>query len=165
MLIFSCSAPGSLMLFGEHAVLHGKLALCCAVDQRIRVELTPRSDQQIYLSSPLGQLVVNLRDFTVQAPFEFVLTALDRYRNLLPQGFDLTVKADFSATMGLGSSSAVTVATVGTLSQWLGWSYSPEQLFQESKAVVLQVQGVGSGADVAAAVLGGSWHIGPCLCK
>ncbi len=152
---FSGSAPGSLMMFGEHAVLHGKLALCCAVDQRIRVELAPRSDSQIHLHSPLGQRVFNIKDFTIQPPFEFVLTALDHYRNHFQQGFDLTVKAEFSSTMGLGSSSAVTVATLGALSQWLGLPYSSQELFQEAKTVVLQVQGVGSGADVAAAVFGG----------
>lgn len=155
-MIFSGSAPGSLMLFGEHAVLHGKQALCCAVDQRICVTVTPRQDQEIHLSSPrLGMDVIDLNAFAIRAPFTFVLTAIDQYRPQIQRGFDLTVNADFCATMGLGSSSAVTVATVGTLAQWLGRALSPQELFNESKAVVLRVQGVASGADVAAAVLGG----------
>ena len=33
------SAPGSLMLLGEHAVLHGKQALVGSINRRIYVEL------------------------------------------------------------------------------------------------------------------------------
>lgn len=144
------------MLFGEHAVLHGKQALCCAVDQRIRVTLTPRADREIHLaSSTLGVCKIDLDSFTIQSPFEFVLTAIDRYRDQIARGFDLAINAEFAATMGLGSSSAVTVATLGTLTQWLGVSLPSTELFNEAKAVILRVQGMGSGADVAAAVFGG----------
>ena len=38
-MIYLGSAPGTLMLFGEHAVLRGKQAICCAVNQRIHVSL------------------------------------------------------------------------------------------------------------------------------
>jgi mevalonate kinase len=130
--------------------------MCCAVYQRIRVTLTPRSDQQIHLSSStLGSCVIDLESFVVRAPFEFVLTAIDRCRAQIRSGFDLMITAEFASTMGLGSSSAVTVATVGVLAQWLGQTLSLQELFSEAKAVILQVQGLGSGADVAAAVFGG----------
>ena len=154
--MISASAPGSLMLFGEHAVLHGKQALCCAVDQRIRVSLIPRQDRQIHISSPgLGNLATSLDSLTVKAPFEFVLTAIASYREQISCGFNLTITAEFAATMGLGSSSAVTVATIGALTQWLGLDLSAHELFHQAKAVILAVQGAGSGADAAAAVFGG----------
>lgn len=153
---FSASAPGSLMLFGEHAVLHGKLAICCAVDQRIQVTLTPREDKQIrIISATLGEHSLSLTQFSIRPPFEFILTAIDQLRSRIQQGFDLTIHASFAATMGLGSSSAVTVATVGVLRQWLELPTNARELFQEAKTVVLRVQGLGSGADVAAAVFGG----------
>lgn len=152
---FSSSAPANLMLFGEHAVLHGLQALCCAVDQRIHVELTPRPDNQIHLHSALGSCVVTLDQVKIQTPFEFVLTAIDHYRNHFRTGFDLTITAEFAATVGLGSSAAVSVATVAVLASWLGLHLSPLQLFNDAKAVIVAVQGVGSGADVAAAVFGG----------
>ncbi len=154
--MFSSSAPGSLMLFGEHAVLHGKQALCCAVDQRIHVTLRPRQDRQIHISSRrLGKCVLDLETFAIQPPFEFVLTAIDQLRAYIRQGFELDIHADFCSSMGLGSSSAVTVAAMGTLARWLELDWSLQDLFQESKQVILRVQGVGSGADVAAAVFGG----------
>jgi len=152
---FSSSAPGSLMLFGEHAVLQGQQALCCALDQRIWVTLTPRRDRWVELSSSLGKDLIDLDSFVVRPPFEFVLTAVNRYRSQMSHGFSLSIHSEFSSTMGLGSSSAVTVATVATLWQCLGITRSAKELFLESKSVVLQMQGVGSGADVAAAVYGG----------
>ncbi|MBS0349807.1 MAG: mevalonate kinase [Proteobacteria bacterium] len=163
-LIYTASAPGSLMLFGEHAVLYGKQALCCAVDQRITVTLKPRVDRKIQIQTlQLGAGIFDLDNLEPKAPFEFILTATQQLHEHLPSGFDLSVQADFSSTMGLGSSSAVTVATLGALSQWLGFNFSKEQLFQEAKAVILTVQGVGSGADVAAAVYGGivAYRINP----
>lgn len=154
-MIFSASAPGSLMLFGEHAVLHGKQALCCALNQRIRVTLIPRNDTKIHVISPLGHYQTDLNSLSVVAPFEFVLTAIAHFRKQVSQGFDLEIVAEFASTMGLGSSAAVTVAVVGVLAQWLQLNYSSQQLFADAKNIILMVQGVGSGADVAAAVFGG----------
>lgn len=155
-MMYSSSASASLMLFGEHAVLHGMQAICCAADQRIRVSLTPRDDHEIHLhSAALGSLTTTLENLTVIPPFQFVLTAIEYYRAQILSGFDLVIDAEFSATLGLGSSAAVTAATLGTLSQWLGAPLSSLALFQAAKQVVLQVQGIGSGADVAAAIFGG----------
>ena len=48
---FKASAPGSLMLLGEHAVLHGKPALVGALDKRITVTLTPMRHDRIEIIS------------------------------------------------------------------------------------------------------------------
>jgi mevalonate kinase len=41
MLMYKASAPGSLMLLGEYAVLHDYPALVCAIDKRISVIIEP----------------------------------------------------------------------------------------------------------------------------
>jgi len=152
---FVASAAGSVMLFGEHAVLHGMQAVCCAIGQRMKVTLTPRADQTLIIRSALGMAEMTLSTFAIRPPFQFVLTAIEHYQSQITKGFDLSIEADFSSTMGLGSSSAVTVATVGVLTQSLGITLSALELFEVAKAVVVKVQGLGSGADVAAAVFGG----------
>lgn len=152
----SASAPASLMLMGEYAVLHGHRALVCAVDKRMRVIMSWRDDTTIRIeSTALGVHVTSLADLSVVKPFQFVLTILKRYQQQLKQGLDIFITADFSTTIGFGSSSAVTVATLKALTSLLGLALSPMALTEEGRAIVQAVQGRGSGADIAAAVYGG----------
>ncbi len=149
------SAPGKLMLMGEHAVLRGRLALVCAVDQRISVELKPRRDREVTIQSMLGRHRCDLDTLTVQEPFEFVLGVLVRYGARLPSGFELTIESQFPDTVGLGSSAAVTAATTAVVHAWLRESNDKRVVFEDSWSVIREIQGKASGADVAASVYGG----------
>lgn len=150
------SAPGSLMLLGEYAVLHGKQALVCAVDKRITVCLIPRSDQQITIHAQgFSSYTTQLTQLKIEKPFQFVLGALKHYQSKLKQGCDIEITSDFSEQIGLGSSAAVTVATLVALAAWFNMKFSLLELIRQGRHVVYQVQGVGSGADVAASVYGG----------
>lgn len=154
---FKASAPGSLMLLGEYAVLYGKPALVCAVDKRITVKLTPRKDNVVHIESDLhGQYETTLPQLKIEKPFQFVLAALLQYQSKLRNGCDIVITSNFSDQIGLGSSASVTVATLAALSLWLNTkTLSLSELSRQGKNVVRAVQGVGSGADIAASVYGG----------
>ena len=143
------------MLLGEYAVLHGQHALVCAIDKRMHVTLTPRDDEQIILNSALGHYETTLSQLQITPPFQFVLATLHSLKKHLRQGCDIKIESEFSATIGFASSAAVTVATLAALSEWLELSFSTSQLIKRARKVVRDVQGSGSGADVAACVLGG----------
>ena len=143
------SAPGSLMLMGEHAVLHGRRALVCAVNRRLRVRVQPRKDDQVRLHSHLGRLELALDHVRPIPPFQFVLAAIRRYRGRLTGGLDLRIESEFSSTVGLGSSAAVTVATCAALERLTGGRPGRPALLRTAREVVREVQGLGSGADVA----------------
>ncbi|RDE24972.1 GHMP kinase [Motiliproteus coralliicola] len=157
------SAPGTLMLLGEHAVLHGSRALVLAVDKRIRVELTPLDEPQLEIESALGQYRAPIDQRHADATFSFILAAFEHCYTAFAveagispgTGVRLQVESDFSHLVGLGSSAAVTVATLAVLNRWLGQSPNSDQLFEQARAVMLRVQGRGSGADLAAAIEGG----------
>lgn len=154
--IFKASAPGSLMLLGEHAVLHNRKALVMALNQRIQTTLKPRQDDKIVINSALGQYETTLSTFNKKAPFQFVLAAIETYKSLLRQGFTLDIQADFSHTLGFGSSAAVVVATLKVVSNYCSESpLNGLELFNKAKKIIIDVQGMGSGADVAASVFGG----------
>ena len=155
MRLYSASAPGSLMLLGEHAVLHGQPALVCAIDKRIHVTLTPRGDTKLILSSVLGEYETNLSELTLHPPFQFVLGSLKRYQGILKKGCQIQIESEYSSKTGLGSSAAVTVATLAVVRTWLGRSLLPFDLLKEACLVIQEVQGTGSGADAAASVYGG----------
>lgn len=149
------SAPGSMMLLGEHAVLHGHYALVCALNRRIHVALAPRADREIHITSSLGRTSLTIDAIEVKDPLTFVLASLKRRQTDLTTGFDLTVQSEFTHKAGLGSSAAVTAATTAALALWLDGAADPGHVLKESIAVIRDVQGLGSGADAAASVFGG----------
>lgn len=149
------SAPGKLMLMGEHAVLHGRHAVVGAVNRRIFVTLSPRHDTNVTLSSNLGNWCGTLDTLKPARPFRFLLEAA-RTANLT-KGFDLIVESDFPPTVGLGSSSAVTVAACAAFHLFAN-DEEPTRgaLLDRALDVIRSVQGgAGSGADAAAATYGG----------
>lgn len=152
---FKASVPGSTMLLGEYAVLHQGWALVCAVDQRITVQLTPRTDNQIEIISSLGSYQAHMDQLEMAPPFQFVIAALKKYQHQITQGCTLTIESEFSEKIGLSSSAAVTVATVSVIAKWLQITYTSIELIQQVHHIIQHVQGIGSGADVAACVLGG----------
>ena len=125
---FKASAPGSLMLLGEHAVLHGQPALVCAVNRRIHVSLAPRNDGAIRITSSLGRYSASIDRIKPAKSFRFVVAAIRRFGRKLTTGFDLRIDSEFSHKIGFGSSAAVTVATLAVLSKWLNGSGSPRKL-------------------------------------
>ena len=162
------SAPGSLMLLGEHAVLHGRRALVCAIDQRINVEVFQTLEETLKIDSALGTYEAPLDDLNDHPDFRFVLDAVKQYPQ--EQGIELKITSEFSSDIGFGSSAAVTVATHAALMNFprsrtsatddcrAGAETPPldkEELFKRSLATIHRVQGRGSGADVAASVFGG----------
>jgi mevalonate kinase len=149
------SAPGSLMLFGEHAVLHGRRALVAAVERRVHVMLTPRSDARVVLRSALGDVTTDLADCRVPPALRFVGAAIAHRRASLASGFELAIESAIDPTLGFGSSAAVTVATLAALARMGGDGVDAARLLDDSVGVIRAVQGRGSGADAAASVHGG----------
>ncbi len=172
------------MLLGEHAVLHGRRALVCAINKRITVEVFQCLEKVVQISSVLGTYEAPLGNLTDHPDFRFVLDVVKQYP--LEQGIELKIESEFSSDIGFGSSAAVTVATHAALMNNPprpslgsghpsrgGDSFNPplegcpqggagglpdlflRELFMRSLATIHRVQGRGSGADVAASVFGG----------
>jgi len=144
------------MLMGEHAVLHGYPAVICAVNRYITVCLTPRSDTKVSIHSDLlGDYSSTIDELKNKQSFQFVLAAIKLWRKKIFFGFDLEIHSDFSDRIGLGSSAAVTVATLAALQKWLENDIDLKVIYQMGLDVILAVQGMGSGADITVSVLGG----------
>jgi len=157
------SAPGKLMLFGEHAVVYGRPCIVTAVDQRISVEINLMEGSNIELKAP----DVQIKSFKagVTTPMDelpkgasFVFTAVKNFfkEYKISSGLKITTKSDFSSKFGFGSSSAVTVCVVKGLSELFEIRISNRKMFDICYKTVLDVQGVGSGFDLAAAIWGGT---------
>lgn len=150
------SAPGSLMLLGEHAVLHGKRALVCAINRRITVQLFQSLGNSVGIVSSLGNYQSPLNHLADHPSFRFVLQAIKQHRDQIPSGFELRIDSEFLADIGFGSSAAVTVATHAALMRWTrNQAPKHQELFSQCLETVHAVQGRGSGADLAASIFGG----------
>lgn len=148
------SAPGSIMITGEHAVVYGHRAIVAAVEQRITADLTPRSDRIVTIRSGIAAtLETSLDELAEGGTYKFVLAAIALHRDKLATGFDLSITSEIDPTLGLGSSAAVTVAVLGALKRMLG--KGTDETHTDALAIVRSIQGRGSGADLAASCYGG----------
>lgn len=150
------SAPGNLMLMGEHAVLFGHRALAAAVDLRLTISAKPRQDRQIRIFSDLGRFEADLDQMLPACPeMKFIHQGLLNFQSQLKTGFDWHIEMAFSSTVGLGSSAAVTIASVALLHYFSGKTFDRRAIFDDAYLIVQQVQGRGSGTDLAASAYGG----------
>lgn len=148
------SAPGSIMITGEHAVVYGHKAIVAAIEQRITVELKPRADRMISITSAIADpLQTQLGAAEADGPYRFVLAAIKMHEADLATGFDLTISSEIDPTLGLGSSAAVTIATLGAVQTYAGASL--DDTHEKALRIIRKIQGRGSGADLAASFMGG----------
>jgi mevalonate kinase len=159
------SSPGKLMLFGDHAVVHGRQCLVTAVNQRLMVTVESVGEiGQITLNAPEVDLLnfeIKLKEFKLDElpkSARFVAQAVKNFaeKHQLKSGLQIKTASEFSATFGFGSSSAVTAATIKALSELHSLSLSNQEIFELAYKTVLDIQGVGSGFDLAAAIWGGT---------
>ena len=143
--MMTISAPGKLMLMGEHAVVYGYPCLVTAVSERLSVSIEETEDEKITIDAPQ----VKDTRFVDQAIIDGCLAF-----GIKHHGLHIATHSNFSNCYGFGSSSAVTVATLYALALLFQKKITNKALFELAYKTVLTIQGVGSGFDVAAATYG-----------
>jgi len=156
------------MLFGEHAVIHNYPCLVTAVDQRVQVSVEAIDDPVVFIDTPhlmdQGESIsipINklLTDQLLNPHTKFIVASIQKVfsRFKIQQGLRIRTSGLVNS-FGLGSSSAVTVATVFSLLNLFNIPYDNQLLFDLSFLSVLEVQKLGSGFDVASAIYGGTLY-------
>jgi mevalonate kinase len=145
----SASAPGKVILFGEHAVVYGQPAIAVPVTQvraTATVETAPPGSGLAIIASDLGEgisLATAPQDEPLAAAARRTLTHLSA-----PEpDITLTISSTIPIASGLGSGAAVSAALVRTLASFLGHTLEPAQV----SALVFEVErihhGTPSGID------------------
>jgi len=143
--MITISAPGKLMLMGEHAVVYGFPCIVTAVSERLAVSIEETNDEKITIDAPQ----VKDTRFVDQA----IIDGCSAF-GIVHHGLHIKTQSNFSNCYGFGSSSAVTVATLEALAVTFHKQIDKKSLFELAYKTVLAIQGVGSGFDVAAATYG-----------
>ncbi|MBE0494429.1 MAG: GHMP kinase [Thiomicrospira sp.] len=149
------SAPANVMLMGEHSVVYGQPALVASLTPRIQIEWTPRDDRQLDIISELAHFTTQLDQIKDHPKLRFVLAALKAFAPKLAQGWTLRIHSEFPDDWGLGSSAAVLAACLVGLENICQLKLSDWARFELGHRCILDVQGRGSGADLAASLTGG----------
>lgn len=164
--VITASAPGKLMLMGEHGVLFGHPCLVTAVGQRMRATVT-RIDEPVFRleAKDVGvagyeKAIASLGEGEMPKGARFAEMALRNFLAKHPQasGVAIETSSDFSPLFGFGSSSASVVSIIKGLCEAYGIEHAAHDVFDLGFKTVLDVQGAGSGFDVAVAVWGGTLY-------
>lgn len=168
-------APGKLFLAGEYAVVEtGYPALIAAMDQMMTVTIESGQDDVGTLhSSQQEELVVEWQRqdgqlvFSANHPYTLIESAMqvaEEYARLLGRKtqsyYQVKVDSELDhaasgTKYGLGSSGAVTVATIKGILSYYGVNTSPLEIYKLAVLAQMRLAATGSFGDMAASSFGG----------
>jgi mevalonate kinase len=148
------SAPGKVLLLGEHAVVYGHPALAAALRRRVSVEVEEDA------GGPAVELVVPATDGSVGAPMETppeLVRAAAAMASAAgaPARFRARVRSELPLGGGLGSSAALGIALARAFSQIARRDCPPERAEQLALELERVFHGAPSGVDPAICARGG----------
>ncbi|WP_424355367.1 mevalonate kinase [Methanobacterium sp. MBAC-LM] len=155
------SAPGKAILFGEHAVVYGKPAIAMAISKRSCVEV---------LEGSTSNINVNIKDLGIRGCIDFnsgaiisdspkkgilkyILESIKKVHD--GSGIDINIDVNIPIGGGLGSSAAVTVATIAAVSAYNEIDLKEEEIAKYAHEVELVVQKSASPLDTTISTYGG----------
>lgn len=143
------SAPGKIILFGEHAVVYGRPALAVPVNQvRAEVEVSDSSRAGIWIDAPAVKLHAELNTLPSDHPIAAVihnflfLSRLSRFPDL-----EIKISSTIPVASGLGSGAAVTIALTRALASHLNYAMTDEELNAFAYEIEKLHHGTPSGID------------------
>lgn len=152
MPAISASAPGKVILFGEHAVVYGRPAIAVPVREvRAKAVITARP------AAPAGQVQIVAEDIGLKSDLEALpedhplRLTLYKVMEMLKVDHLPAMRLQLSSTIpiasGMGSGSAVSVAIARALAAFLGYSLENDQASHIAYQMDQKYHGTPSGID------------------
>ena len=150
------SAPGKVILFGEHFVVYGVKAILCSIDKRVTVTAEKIKENKILIQSNIGNLELEPNKSISEInsplkPFYYLANKIIQNKNT---GIKVTVESEIPSGIGLGSSSACCVAGAAAISKLFS-DISKDEILKlaiEAEKTIFQNT---SGADCTVCTFGG----------
>ena len=150
------SAPGKVILFGEHFVVYGVKAILCAINKRVTVTAEKIKEEKISIKSDIGNLELELNKPISEInsplkPFYYLANKIIRNQST---GIEIKIESDIPLGAGLGSSSACCVAGAAAISKLFSEKTKEEilELAIEAERTIFENT---SGADCTVCTYGG----------
>ena len=150
------SAPGKVILFGEHFVVYGVKAILCAINKRITVSAEKIDENKISIKSNIGNLELEAGKSISEInsplkPFYYLANKMIQNQTI---GVEISVESEIPLGVGLGSSSACCVAGAAAISR-LFTETSKEEILKLAIEAEKTIFENTSGADCTVCTYGG----------
>lgn len=152
MPAISASAPGKIILFGEHAVVYDRPAIAVPVTQvkaKAIVMANPAGQPgEVQIDAPGIDLYSQLNELISGHPLRLLIDHLIEALNIptLP-ALQLRITSNIPIAAGLGSGAAVSVAVIRALSEFLGHPLPTEEISKLAYLAEKIYHGTPSGID------------------
>lgn len=135
------SAPGKVILSGEHAVVYGRPAIYSAIDRRIYLELVGRQQPGKFKLEKISALPLN----SITRVLPRKITGID----------NIVVSSNIPTGSGMGSSAAFSVALAAVMVRYLKEDWDLERINKIAYAMEKKHHGNPSGGDNTICTYGG----------
>ena len=150
------SAPGKVILFGEHFVVYGVKAILCAINKRVTVTAEKIKEEKISIKSDIGDLELELNKpiSEINSPLKPFYYLANKMIQNQSTGIEIKIESDIPLGAGLGSSSACCVAGAAAVSKLFSEKTKEEilELAIEAERTIFENT---SGADCTVCTYGG----------
>jgi mevalonate kinase len=145
----TASAPGKIILFGEHAVVYGRPALAVPVTQvQATVTVSESSRGGIWIEAPNIDLSSEISRLASDHPLAAVVNSVFSALHVAhPHACTVYIQSTIPVASGLGSGAAVSVAILRALSAFVGQPLSDERVNKLAFEAEKLHHGTPSGID------------------
>ena len=150
------SAPGKVILFGEHFVVYGVKAILCSINKRVTVTAEKISDKKIVINSEIGNLILepNKSISEINSPLKPFYYLGNKVIKNQDTGIQIKIDSEIPLGVGLGSSSACCVAGAAAIFKLFG-DISKEEILELAIEAERTIFENTSGADCTVCTYGG----------
>jgi len=150
------SAPGKVILFGEHFVVYGIKSILCSINKRVTVTAEKTNERKISINSEIGKLVLEPNESISEInsplkPFYYLANKAIKDQNI---GLKIQIESEIPLGAGLGSSSACCVAGAAAIFKLFG-EISKEKILEIAIEAEKTIYQNTSGADCTVSTYGG----------
>ena len=153
------SAPGKVILFGEHSVVYGYPAVASAIGLRAKCSILSTSSEQNSIVAPNlisdRKIFLNNKIPSSLRSLEFIVQQILKKAEI-PKNFEAKIISDLPISSGLGSSAAVSVSLAASLFYFQELDYNIEEVSKVAYAAEQIIHGTPSGIDNTISTFGGS---------
>ena len=150
------SAPGKVILFGEHFVVYGVKAILCSINKRVTVTAEKTSERKISINSKIGKLELEPDKpiSEINSPLKPFYYLANKSIENKDSGIRIQIDSEIPLGAGLGSSSACCVAGAAAIFKLFG-NVSREEVLKLAIEAERTIFENTSGADCTVCTYGG----------